>query len=464
MALALLVRLRDGRYDAGGSRPDWPEWPPHPARLFCALAASASDDADWTALRWLENASPPEVWACAKTATTIRSGFVVTNVTHNKLTGFSQQWPGRTNGSRTRVGVVPGDPEFAVAWPGAEPDAGTVAALSRMARRVPYLGRSTSPAVLSVSAQLPAPRPEWTRWVPVHLGERGAAELRVPYPGYVGQLRDAYADGRRAWEVARAVPYGVPRAPHGRNAAVGPYAGLAVFGLERGAARVEGRSLLSLTVTLRQALISRIGTDVPGQVTGHGADDRAHVAYLALVDAGHEHADGHVLGVAIGLPHGMADHELSRLLAASVDQPLRRLTIRRNHHLGVTYEPFRGSPWGLVPERWTAQETGGVRRWVTATPMMLDRHPRRSGTVISEVARSLVGAGYPEPAEVEVSPAAMIPGAVHRPDLAVIPARRPPRPVMHARVTFPQPVIGPVMSGALRYLGLGLFAPERDAP
>ncbi len=463
MALAVLVRLRDGRYDAGASRPDFPEWPPHPARLFCALVASACADADWAALRWLENASPPEVWACATPATTTRSAFVVTNVTHTKLKGFSQTWPGRTNGSRTRTGVVPGDPGFAFAWPGAEPDSGTVAALSRLARRVPYLGRSTSPAVLSVQAQLPTLRPEWTRWVPVHLGERAAGELRVPYPGYVGQLRDAYAEGRRAWEVARSVPYGVPRAPQVAGTAASPYAELVVFGLERKAAMIEGRSLLSLTATLRQALISRIGTDVPRQVTGHGADDRAHVAYLALVDAGHERADGHVLGVAIGLPHGMADHELGRLLAASVDEPLRRLTIRRDHQVGVSYEPFRSAPWGLIPERWTAQERGGARRWVTATPMMLDHHPRRSCTAVFEVARSLARAGYPKPVEVEVSPAALIPGAVHRPDLTVLPTRRPHRPVMHARVTFPQPVTGPVVSGSLRYLGLGLFVPEREA-
>lgn len=464
MALSVLVRLREGRYDAGATRPDFPEWPPHPARLFCALVASACSDADWAALRWLENASPPEVWACATAATTIRSGFVVTNVTHTKPKGFSQAWPGRTNGSRTRTGVVPGEPGFAVVWPGAEPDAAAVAALSAMARRVPYLGRSTSPALLSVQAQLPAPRPEWTRWVPVHLGERAAGELRVPYPGYVGQLRDAYAEGRRAWEAARSVPYGLPRPPQSLGIAVGPYAELVVFGLERGAARIEGRSLLSLTMTLRQALISRIRTDVPGQVTGHGADDRAHVAYLGLVDAGHEHADGHVLGVAVGLPRGMAEHELARLLTASVDEPLRRLTIRRDHQIGVTYEPFRSAPWGLVPERWTAQERGGTRRWVTATPMMLDHHPRRSCTAVSEVARSLAAAGYPEPVEVEVSPAALIPGAVHRPDLTVLPPRRPWRPVLHARATFPQPVAGPVIAGSLRYLGLGLFVPERDAP
>ncbi|WP_462186878.1 hypothetical protein [Frankia sp. CcWB2] len=35
-------------------RPSEPECPPHPARLFCGLVASARIDGDWVALRWLE--------------------------------------------------------------------------------------------------------------------------------------------------------------------------------------------------------------------------------------------------------------------------------------------------------------------------------------------------------------------------------------------------------------------------
>ena len=65
MPLIITVRLRQGRYDAGGDRFSDPEWPPHPARVFCALAASCDGDDDpaWSALRWLEAQPPPEIRA-----------------------------------------------------------------------------------------------------------------------------------------------------------------------------------------------------------------------------------------------------------------------------------------------------------------------------------------------------------------------------------------------------------------
>ncbi|HUY44579.1 MAG TPA: type I-U CRISPR-associated protein Csb2 [Streptosporangiaceae bacterium] len=458
MPLVILARLRNGRYDAATIRPDVPEWPPHPARLFCALTASAASEGDWAALRWLEMAGTPEVWASSAAAATAYSGYVVTNTTDRR--GGSQSWPGRTNGLRTRCATAPADAEFAVFWPGAQPDAATREALSRLARRVPYLGRATCPVTLLVGTELAAADHQWTRYVPVQSGQPRIAELRVPYPGYTSELQDAYAGGRRAWEVGRAVPYGLPVAPAGREAA-SPYADMVVFGLARGAARFPGASLLSLTVTLRQAVMSRIGTGIPFQVSGHGVDGRPHVAYLALVDAGHPHADGHVLGVALALPRQMPPSGLAQVAAAVLDDPLTALTVRRGHEVSVGYEPFRSAPAGLLPERWTALSRSGSTQWVTATPMMLDRYPRRGHTVLVEVGETLVRAGYPEPADVEVSPAAMIPGAVHRPVPGTIPAGRPRRPVVHARVTFRERVTGPVLAGSMRYLGLGLFAPER---
>ena len=47
MPISIIVRLRHGRYDAGGDRPSEAEWPPHPARVFCALAAAADGDLAW---------------------------------------------------------------------------------------------------------------------------------------------------------------------------------------------------------------------------------------------------------------------------------------------------------------------------------------------------------------------------------------------------------------------------------
>jgi len=298
--------------------------------------------------------------------------------------------------------------------------------------------------------------------VPVRIGQPSAAALRVPFPGYTSQLLNAYGDGRRAWEVTRPpVPYDVLDSRPALAAAVAsPFADLVVFGLARGAARFSGQSLLSLTVTLRQALISRIATAVPAQVSGHGADGRPHVAYLALVDAGHRNADGHVLGVALAIPAEMPAAEVDQVLAATVEDRIRCLTVRRGHDIAVEYDPLRAMPFGLLADRWTGQSRGGMRRWVTVTPLMLDRHPRRARTLIAEVAQALVRAGYPAPAEVEVSPAALMAGAVHRPRPQTIPAGRPHLPMTHARVTFGQPVTGPVLAGSMRYLGLGLFAPE----
>ena len=263
--------------------------------------------------------------------------------------------------------------------------------------------------------------------------------------------------------MARAVPYAVPGSPPAPvAAAASPYGDLVVFGLAAGMARFPGPSLLMLTVTLRQALISRIGAGVPAQVSGHGAEGRPHVAYLALEDAGHRHADGHVLGVALAVPRQMPAAEVDQVLAAAVDAPLPGLTIRRGQQIAVEYDPLRTTPSGLVAERWTAGPRGGARRWVTVTPLMLDRHPRRSHTLIAEVGQALARAGYPDPAGVEVSPAAMTPGAVHRPRPHTIPAGRPRLPMIHARVTFRDPVAGPVLAGSMRYLGLGLFAPEPE--
>ncbi len=460
MPLSILVRLRDGRYDAGGGRSDTAEWPPHPGRLFCALVASAVDDSHWRALRWLEAAGSPEVWAADRYTSVRRDGYVVTNITDRK--GGSQHRLGRTNGMKTRFSAEPADPEFAFVWPAASPEPDTLQALRRLARRVPYLGRTTSPVTLLVGTEPAEPRAEWTRFVSTRLGQPAMAWLRVPYVGYTDRLRDAYNDGRRSWEVARTVPYTRAEAAPARPRAASPFSEMLIFGIARGVVKPAGDSLLAVTARLRQAVLARIGTDVPAQVSGHGADDRRHVAYLALPHVGHEHADGRILGVAVAVPDDLDPKAYARLWRAIVDRPLDRLTLRRDRVLPLEYLPSASSPWGLVPERWTAADRGGSRTWVTATPLMLDRFPGRSrgdDGVLKGIGESLVRAGYPEPRDWEFSPAAMIDGAIHRPRRDTMPSNRPCRPMVHVRVTFDQPVIGPVLAGAMRYVGLGLFVP-----
>jgi CRISPR-associated protein Csb2 len=466
VAVVVTVRLRHGRYEAGGERPSDPEWPPHPARIFCALVASAEGEADWAALRWLETQPAPQVWADPAEAVPVgrARAYVVENATASK--GGSQTWPGRKNGMRSRSFAVPATSSFATVWPRAEPPAGVLARLGALARKVPYVGRSTSPAEVGVSSDAPSGAGGWVIYEAGRSGDTAQWQLGVPYPGYTDELQAAYRDGRRAWEVARSVPYTARPADGGADgvadpatAVAGPFEGLMVWSLERPVVRIGGDQAVMLASALRRAVISRIPDPVPAQISGHGADGRPHVGFLVLPDVGHGHADGHILGLALAIPRNLAPADLTALVRAVLMDPLSTLRLSRDQALGLRYGPDRH---GLQPARWAAPP-GGAREWVTATPLMLDGHLRRGRDEASEVARSLTVAGYPAPARVEVSASPLAAGGVWRPRPGTLPAGRPQRRLVHARVTFAQPVTGPVLAGSMRYLGLGLFLPSEHA-
>jgi len=486
MALSIVARLRDGRYDAAAIRPSEPEWPPHPARVFCALVASATEDADWAALTWLEAAGAPQVWASPveQTAVARSTGFVVINATEGK--GGSQTWPGRTNGHRQRTAVMPADHEFALVWPDAEPDDATLGRLVRLARRVPYLGRSTSSVELTVVPDVIDPKPTWTVHRPAPLGAPDGRPVRVPYPGYVDTLRAAYGRGDRSWEFSRSRAYvadmpatpstvdadaaGDPveadakgRAPSGEGPVAGPYQDLLVWGIQRGRTAISGDRLVAVTGALRRAVLSRVPDPIPALISGHGADGQPHVAYLGLPSVGHEYSDGHLLGLAVAVPRTLGADDRRTLLRALLGEPdpLTNLTVPWGRPLDLEYRPERTKPWGLVPERWTAGRRG-ASRWVSVTPVMLDRFPKRHHGVAELLARSLVAAGYPEPQAVDILPTTPVQGGIHRPRSATLPEGRPRRPFVHCRIAFATPVVGPVIAGSLRYLGSGLFVPERD--
>jgi CRISPR-associated protein Csb2 len=462
VALSVLVRLRNGRYDAASLRPSLPEWPPHPARLFCALVASATTDADWAALRWLERAGEPEVWATQAVTVSRSAGYVVINKSGK---GTSQFWPGRDNGRKERTSVLPSDDGFAMVWPDATPDAATLERLVRLARRVPYLGRATSSAEVTVVPESVVTRDGWARFRPVPLDIPGAVGLRVPFPGYVDRLRDAYEAGMRSHLVTRISAYaaGADEVPEPVVEPVCPYPEMLVFGVCRPVVPLSGSRLVTVTEALRQAVMCRVPDPLPPAVSGHGGDGVPRLAYLALLDVGHEYADGHLLGVAVGLPRNLPAGDRRAVVRALIGDGdgLRTLRIDRRTELKLEFDPDRSRPWGLRPERWSGPAEGS-RTWATVTPVMLDRHPRRSLRAAQVIAKCLVTAGYPVPISVEPLPGSAVAGGVHRPDRGSVPRGRPMHPMVHCRVEFPVPVVGPVIAGSLRYRGCGLFVPERE--
>ncbi|MEO6629879.1 MAG: type I-U CRISPR-associated protein Csb2, partial [Aquihabitans sp.] len=143
--LCFTVRLRLGTYDAAMvDDPLLPEWPPHPARLFCALVAGDPSPAEWDALRWLEALPPPEVHASQALGHQSAEQFLVTNRT--EAAGGSQSYPGRRQTVRVKPRLLPASRRFHVVWPAAEPSAEHRANFAALAGRVPYIGRVTSDA------------------------------------------------------------------------------------------------------------------------------------------------------------------------------------------------------------------------------------------------------------------------------------------------------------------------------
>jgi CRISPR-associated protein Csb2 len=460
MALSIVVRLLEGRYDAGGLDPGVPEWPPHPARTFCAFVESAVDAPDRDALRWLEALSAPQVWASADIVASRTKGYVVVNAVEGN---GSQTWPGRTNGLRQRVSALPADNTFAIVWPDADPDDPILARLVRLAARVPYVGRSTSAAEVCVLAESVTERPTWTQYVPVPLGTFGAVALRVPFGGYLHALDDAWDAGIRAWQVAaRTVDYASPVSTATNDGgANGPYSDLLVWGFRQPTVAIGGDDLLTVTQSLRRAVMSCVGDQAPTEVNGHGADGIPHLAYLGLVDVQHDNADGHLLGVAVAMPRHLAGAArravLRGLLGVGGASPMTTLNAARGRRLWLVYRP--DAPWGARPERWVPRD--GSRAWVTVTPLMLDRHLKRNSDITEEIVRSVVNAGFPAPASVELLAGPAVKGGVERfrPGILPVWARRP---TVHCRVVFGRAIRGPVLAGSLRYLGGGLFAPESD--
>ena len=343
----------------------------------------------------------------------------------------------------------------------ADAPAGAVEVLDRMARRVPYLGRSSGVALVSASASTGAPPVPGVAFDPCELTE-AEVSLRVPYPGYLADLDALFDTGQSAWQAARFLGYRVRVAADEAAAPAAPsvYSDVVIFGFA--GVRPDGRLAGRFTQALRSEVLRRAGDAAPPALHGHGADGRPHVAFLALPDAGSEHARGHLLGLAVAIPD-LPDSERRAAVAACLalrrpGEDIAELPVRDLGAVELTYRPGLVRPWGLRPERWRR----GKKRWVTATPMVLDRYPK-DGDIVAEVRRACRTVGLPDPAVVTVGRDPLMPGAVAmRP--GDLPAKLKGRLYRHVALTFDDAVAGPLLLGAGRYLGIGLFAPLQDEP
>jgi len=392
----------------------------------------------------------------------------------------------RNRQERTFPVVVPERACFTFAWVEAEPSK-HLQALRQLCDRVTRLGHSSSLVRCAI-----VERPIKPTLVPQDGGEH---VLRVVGPGQLERLEQAYARHRAV--DARVLPARPQR--YGQPVDDNPKLPRSVFTndwivLERiGGQRPLASRGSDLAVALRRALIEIHGREnLPPVLSGHDSNgDRSslpHLAFVPLPWVGYEHADGSVQGMALVYPHSIASTDREHLLRLLARWELERGDANNGYAIELGTPADLGRPIHLllrrveVPNKVSLNATRwctSSSRFITATPIALDRHPgnlrsnfaRTANKAAAEAEAAISDAcewiGLPRPSSVSVSLAPLLPGAQHVQQYSPWPPRpgKTRRARIHAEIVFSQMVRGPVLIGAGRHFGLGLCLPipERQA-
>jgi CRISPR-associated protein Csb2 len=230
------------------------------------------------------------------------------------------------------------------------------------------------------------------------------------------------------------------------------------------------QSVLAAGQRWREALLANSDDAAPAirsVLSGHDADGAplkdAHLAFLPLAFVAHEHADGHLLGIAVTLPsefQGEHRREVLRILSRVSELKLGRLGRWRLEHLTAARPPInlRGETWTAYPD--------GTTHWATVTPIAFDQHPkvtdraayeREVAVMIAECCRRI---DLPKPREVIVTAVSAHHGAPPAHSFPRLQRKDgTQRRHCHAILVFAEPVCGPVLLGAGRFRGYGVCRP-----
>lgn len=518
--IALGIRYLSG-FVAAGAAPDdaEAEWPPHPGRVFMALAAThfvtGADPREREALIWLQSLATdgeptiPSIIAPDAIHRAVVTHYVPVNDKPGPSRAQLQSAPlTRERQRRTFSRASLTDDTVFLLWADAEPNAPIKSALECLCSKVSRIGHSSSLVQMWVADEAEVGAPNW---VPDE--GRAKIRLRIAPPGTLEYLEHRFnseavarygslrveledtSDKKRLKEARRRLKEEFPEGPpaqlrpslsidHGyarpipkdpQDHAVGsvfsPHLVVLKLGRREGPYRqLELVNVLALTERWRDALLSHsddLAPSVRTVLSGHDADGAplkdAHLALVPLAFVGHEHADAHLLGMGIALPHDMSRDDRRGVLRA-----IGRVHELKLGRLGVWHaetETADRPAATLRADTWTAHPRGATE-WATVTPIAFDQHPKArdkaayQAEVAAMIKRCCTRIGLPTPREVIVTPVSAHLGAppAHAfPKLTRKDGSR--RQHVHAILVFDLPVCGPMILGAGRFRGYGLCRP-----
>ncbi len=500
------------------------EWPPHPARMFMALAAAHFETGEHAderaALEWLQRQGPPAMRVSAAERRDVVTHYVPVNDNGDPVNGERALTPlqsialGRDRQPRTFPRVRPQDDTVYLLWAEAGPDETCRAALARLCDKVIRVGHSSSLTqmwVVENGAELTAT---------IEPAQAGEHHMRTVTGGTLDYLKSAYnledieahadlqgriavAKGKTKIELKKALtdrfdggepatlrptinrwqPY---RPVNGSVERQAPASGafdrdLMVLSIDEGP--VIGLETTWNFLTALRDTILRTCDPAPEWITGHRPDrspsQQPHLALFPLPFVGSQHADGHLLGIAMAFPKAIESRDrgraLRRLLYDEDGMPRAIKLVRGAVGEWTLRRERRDSPpLSLVSESWTkASDT-----WATVTPIVLDRHPkadrakdmeRWSREIATVIGESCQRQGLPQPLSIDIdktcwhcgAPRAM-PGPGGGFPLMPVKPGRPIRQQVHAWLRFDREIDGPLLLGAGRYRGYGLCRPWKQ--
>jgi CRISPR-associated protein Csb2 len=549
------------------------EWPPHPARVFMAIAAawfeteSSEDDeqlqneykAEGLALRWLESLGDPEVSLPAVQNDFERTSidvFVPVNDSAGPSASILQSASTMTRDKQPRTfpRIYVGNEPCALTWRGVPNLDQHNDALTRLCGKVTRIGHSSSLVRMWIAGDKEISVVQSECFVPD--SSAYDARMRSVSQGCLNYLTECFGKGRRdrheflskqierlqeqqlqikgkgAKEAKAAIADQIRILERERDqvslcANVRPsisyttsYRRMTLSkepeicgtGFDRDllvlvaqpGIRLSPASSLLVTQTLRKTIMSACADPIPSWISGHQAegeplqDGVGHIACVPLLSSGFQYSDGHLMGVGIAFPRSVTRKDRGKALRSLLinndgsDKEVH-LKLGRLGECRLVRRDWSENRVALNPETWTAYPDG-CDIWASVTPVVLDRFPKSdrlkqrsqwTEEVIEIVANACANIGLPRPTEIDVDTTPWqngVPRAlqkqrplrgqlVENKTLAALgdgypafPAKggSAARPQLHVWLRFSQPIIGPIILGAGRFLGYGLCSPWRN--
>lgn len=395
----------------------------------------------------------------------------------------------RTRQPRTFPSLTPEHPEIWFVWPDVEASGDVHASLSQLARSVVRLGHSSSPVRLSVLDNIDGLSPTLAQFRP---NPDGMLVLRCTSAGQLALLQEQFT--RHHGTEPRVMPAQFVRYD---EASQGPAVAADVAESVWGAdffvfARVDGPRMplvaaTRLTERFRNELTNALDQPhsfLTGQDPSSGPLQKGHVAIFPLPFVAHRHSDGTMLGLGIAVPRDRDPGDWHALLqaigalerGASTDDTEDGPGVVRLELGNLEELKLQRLEWGLSTQQalrtrhWTTPSV----EWVTATPIALDRNPgnlhdkdpgkqHAAWARAEELVRSAIARVVPTATvqALQLDRAPLLAGTPPARAFGRFPANeeRQARVLVHARVRFTTPVLGPLLIGAGRYQGMGLMLP-----